>query len=132
MQRYPKRKIYYFGGLLAIVLVYSFYYIYILDPLFIATSAQMTRRILRVVSFFLVYGIGLAAIRQGGLPHWLVRTWHILYGTGLLIVVVCGLCAGWLPTYSQSFLDLTFTFLEFLISPVLYVIVGIIDRIARQ
>ncbi len=132
MRRSPKRKIYYFAGLLAIALVYSFYYIYILDPQFIATSAQITRRILRVISCFLVYGIGLAAIRQGGLPYWLIRTWHILYGTGLLIVVLCGLCAGWVPFYRQTFLDLTFTFLEFLISPVLYVIVGIIDRIGRH
>jgi hypothetical protein len=129
MPRLPKKGVYFFAGLLAIVLVYSLYYLYILDPQFFITSSRTTRRVLRFASLFVVYGIGLLAFRQWRPPHWLVRIWHIGYGAGVVILVLLGLYVGWIRPDDESFVDMSFAFHEFLISPVLYVIVGILDRV---
>jgi hypothetical protein len=127
-----KRSIYFFAGLLVIVLVYSLYNIYLLDAWFFEVTSRAVRHVIRFASIIIVFGIGLWVFRKWGPPDWLVTIWLIFYGTGLLILVLLGIFDGWIHSFGQSFRDMTVTFHEFLISPAAYVIVGIIGRAARR
>jgi hypothetical protein len=126
MQRLRDRRLFFFIGLLAIAILYSIYNLYLLDTRFFTITTRMTRHVIKLGSVLLAYGIGLLAYKRF-CPAWLMQLWHILYATGLLLLVLLGVYDGWISQLSMPVRNLVITWHEFLISPVPYVIVGIIN-----
>jgi hypothetical protein len=127
-----KRSFYFFAGLLVIVLLYSLYNIYLLEPWYLDVTSRMARHVVRFAFVIMVYGIGLWAFRKWELLDWLKTIWLIFYGASLLILVLLGIYDKWIHSFDRSFLDATFAFHEFVISPAPYFVAGIIDRAARR
>ena len=117
---------FFFIGLLAIAILYSIYNLYLLDTRFFTITTRMTRHVIKFGSVLVAYGIGLLAFKRF-CPSWLMQLWHFLYAAGLLLLILLGVYDGWISQLSMPVRNLVITLHEFLISPVPYVIVGIIN-----
>jgi len=133
MQRPLLRKSRWFFvfGLLAIAILYSAYNLYILDPEVFDSMSRGTRHIFKFGSVIIAYGIGLFAFRRFS-PDWVMQLWHLLYGVGLGILILLGLYDAIFSTLSMPLRKVISTFHEFLISPIPYVIVGIMNSALKR
>jgi len=122
----------FFGlGLLAIVILYSAYNLYILDPKVFDSMSRSVRHVFKFGSVIIAYGIGLFAFRRFS-PDWVMQLWHLLYGLGLGILILLGLYDAIFSTLSMPLRKVISTFHEFLVSPIPYVIVGIINSALKR
>jgi hypothetical protein len=129
--RSPKSRWFFILGLLAIAILYSAYNLYILDPEVFDSMSRAVRHVFKFGSVIIAYGIGLFAFRRFS-PDWLMQLWHLLYGLGLAILILLGLYDAIFSTLSMPLRKLISTFHEFLISPIPYVIVGIINSALKR
>lgn len=127
MQRLANRRLFFFGGLIIIAILYSFYNLYLLDERFFEITSRKTRHMVKFGSVLVVYGIGFFSFKRYS-PAWLMQIWNTLYAGGLLLLVLLGIYDQGITAFSQPFRNLIVTFHEFLISPVPYVIMGIIGN----
>jgi hypothetical protein len=117
-------------GLLAIVVLYTFYSLYIDNLRFVEATSRNLRHMIRLLTILATYGIGVLAFGRD-YPIWLVRTWHFLYlGLLVLLLLLAGIDAM-VEEFAVSFRNVVISLHEFLISPVPYVVAGIVSRIAR-
>ena len=114
-------------GLLTIVLIYTFYYLYFQDS---PNTATINRRIRHVIKFgttFLVYLVG--TIHLGKLKdEWMNILWHFIHISGLFLLVSIGLYDWLLGMVSLPVKLFAASIQEFLISPVLYFAMGLINK----
>jgi hypothetical protein len=130
MQRLHKSRLFYFLGLLAILLVYSAYNLYVLDPDVYATMTRGTRHGYKFGSVVLIYGIGWRVLRKPW-PGWINQLWHLLYAGGLALLLLLAACDVLIGALSVPLRSLVSSFHEFLISPIPYVIAGLLSRIVK-
>jgi hypothetical protein len=131
MQRPPKSRLFFVLGLLAIAIIYSAYNLYILDPVVFDSMSRSVRHVFKFGSVVIVYGIGLFAFRRFS-PDWVMQLWHLLYGLGLGILILLGLYDAIFSTLSMPLRKVISTFHECLISPIPYVIVGILNSALKR
>src|SRR6185437_9428176 len=62
-------------GLLAIVVLYTVYSLYIDNLRFVEATSRNLRHIIRLLTILATYGIGVLAFGRD-YPAWLVRIWH--------------------------------------------------------
>jgi hypothetical protein len=126
MQRSDNRRLFFFLGLLAMAILYSVYNLYLLDERFFEITSRRTRHLVKFGSVLVAYTIGLLAFRKY-CPPWLMQLWTMIYAAGLLLLVLCGIYDEWISSFSLPVRNLVITLHECLISPIPYVIVGIIN-----
>lgn len=126
MQLYKTDRQRFIIGFLFILLIYSLYYIYFADT---PNAILIPRKIRHVIKFgttILVYGIGsfhLGKIKQ----QWMVSLWHLIH-ISLLVTISCIGLYDWIfGMVSQPTKDFAQSMQEFLISPILYVGMGILN-----
>jgi hypothetical protein len=116
----------FFGGLLAIIIVYSLYNIYLTDTKYYYFIPRITRHFAGLGCVLLVYGIGTLSLKNYTIS-WIMLIWHLFHAILIALLVLIGIYAwGWWPIAIQWH-NLAFTLFEFLISPSLYVIMGLIN-----
>jgi hypothetical protein len=127
MQLYKTDRQRFIIGFLFILLIYSLYYIYFADT---PNAILIPRKIRHVIKFgttILVYGIGsfhLGKIKQ----QWMVSLWHLIH-ISLLVTISCIGLYDWIfGMVSQPTKDFAQSMQEFLISPILYVGMGLLNR----
>ncbi len=126
MQRPRKSRLFFILGLLAIIILYSVYNLYVLDPPVFYSMTRLERHVLKFGAVIIAYAIGLFAYKRFW-PDWLLQLWHILYACGLVVLILSGVYDGFMHEVSVSIRLLLSSIFEFLISPIPYVIVGIIN-----
>jgi hypothetical protein len=120
-----KTRLFFFTGLLASAILYSAYNLYVLDPYVYNDMDRYTRHIYKFGSIIIAWLIGFATFRRIA-PAWLRQLWNILYTAGLCLLL---LLAGYdfihplTPTLRQPIS----TFHEALISPIPYVVIGLLN-----
>jgi hypothetical protein len=129
--RSPKSRWFFVLGLLAIAILYSAYNLYILDPEVFDSMSRGVRHVFQFGTVILAYGIGLFAFRRFS-PDWVMQLWHLLYGLGLGILILLGLYDAIFSTLSMPLRKVISTFHEFLISPIPYVIIGIMNSALKR
>lgn len=116
----------FFVGLLAIVVIYSLYYIYFADSEYTITIPRKIRHIIKFGTTILVYVLG--SFHLGVLEQkWMAMLWHIIHISLLITVTSIGLYDWIFGMVSQPTKYLAQSIQEFLISPVLYVGMGILN-----
>jgi hypothetical protein len=126
MQRPDNRRLFFFLGLLAMAILYSVYNLYLLDEHFFEITSRKTRHLIKFGSVLVAYVIGFLAFKKY-CPAWLMQLWTIIYAAGLLLLVLFGIYDEWISSFSMPFRNLVITLHECLISPIPYVIIGIIN-----
>jgi hypothetical protein len=113
-------------GLVLIVLIYSAYYIYFADTPNAVLIPRKIRHLIKFGTTILVYGVG--SFHLGTLQQkWMGMLWHCIHISLLVTITSIGLYYWTFGMVSQPTKDLAQSMQEFLISPVLYVGMGILN-----
>src|ERR1700761_4157210 len=104
--QHPNRspRLYFILGLLASIILYTAYNLYILDPYVYERMGRSTRHIYKFGSIILSWLIGYLAFRKFS-PTWVLQLWHFLFAAGLLLLLIL---AAWdilinpLPPYLKQ------------------------------
>lgn len=129
MKLYKSDKVRFVVGLIIIFVIYSCYYIFIADN---KDSVVIPRKLRHVISLGItiaVYVVG--TIHLGKLKvTWMATLWHIVHIAGLCIITGIGIF-DWLFLTGKPIVGLSMfarSIQELLISPVLYVAMGLLHR----
>jgi len=125
-----KQRILFWIGLLAITLLYCLYYFYFIYGL----SREISQRAVHVVKFLfilLAYGAGTMGLRQRA-AGWMMQIWHLLYAVALLLLVSLGIYDWGVARAPLALRGIADDLQEFLISPLLYVGIAILNRSLDQ
>lgn len=126
MFRLSYKQLFFWSGLLAIIIVYSVYNIFLVDASYYFFIPRIIRHISGLVCVLIVYGIGTYALKKYTVG-WMMQIWHLLHVFLILLLLLISILAwGWAPLPYQLH-NIASALHEFLISPVLYVAMGIIN-----
>ena len=117
------------AGLVLIALLYTSYIIYCSNLHFVEATSRGVRHVVRFSTILLTYGIGLLVFARV-YPAWLVQLWHIGYLGMLSLLLLLGIYDFWTQNLSVTFRDFIISVHEFLISPIPYVVAGLVYRLA--
>jgi hypothetical protein len=131
MQRRDKARLYFFLGLLAAAILYSAYNLYILDPYVYEDMARSTRHFYKFGSIVIAWLIGFSVFRKTA-PAWLLQLWNIIYTTGLGILLLLAACDTFIHPLPPTLRQPISTFHEALISPIPYVVIGLLNFAIRR
>ena len=117
------------AGLAAIALLYTIYILCFNNLHYVEATSRGVRHVVRFSTILLTYGIGLMVFARV-YPVWLVQLWHIGYLGLLGLLLLLGIYDFWTQGLSVPFRDLIISVHEFLISPIPFVIAGLVYRLA--
>ncbi|WP_299554841.1 hypothetical protein [Seonamhaeicola sp.] len=127
MKLYKSDKLRFILGLVFIIIIYSCYYVFFVEN---RISASLSKRLVHFIKFaitVLVYIIG--SIHLGKLKdQWLSTLWHFVHISGLLIITSIGLFDWFIADTSLKVKLFARSVQEMLISPILYVGMGLLNR----
>lgn len=131
MKLYKSDKVRFIAGLVLIVLIYSLFYIFFLENRAVAGLSGVLRHGISFGATIAVYFIG--TFHLGTLEDkWMSSLWHFVHISGLIILTSLGLFDLLITDISFNMRRFALTILEFLISPVLYVGMGLLNRSLKQ
>jgi hypothetical protein len=120
------------AGLSIVCVLYTVYNVYMVDPHFFLVTSRNTRHIIRFGTVLIAYGAGLLAYSPAGQRGWMLPLWHFFYGSMLLLLILLGVYDSWSSGLSQQVRDMIIALHEFLISPLPFVVLGLIARLVRE
>ena len=127
MQRRDKARLYFFLGLLATAILYSAYNLYILNPYVYKDMGRSTRHLYKFGSILIAWLIGFLVFRKIA-PAWLLQLWNLIYPIGLGLLLLLAACDNFIHPLPPTLRQPISTFHEALISPIPYVVIGLLNR----
>ena len=126
MSKLRHKRLLFFSGLSAIIIVYSLYNLFLIDTSYYYFIPRIIRHFSGFGCILIVYGIGTFCLKKYTIS-WIMWIWHLFHVTLIVLLLLIGIYTwGWGPITIQWH-NLALTLLEFLISPSLYVIMGLIN-----
>jgi hypothetical protein len=130
---------YYFGGLILILLIYSCFSIFMQGDLYAAPDhgaltlslPRRTRHLIRLATILLVYLTGFICLRKQS-RSWMLTTWQLVYYSMATILMLIGAIDFATGGVSLGLKELSITLSELLISPLLYILLGILNLTRRM
>jgi hypothetical protein len=126
LQPTDRARLYFFLGLLAIAILYSFVVLCLLSTTAYLTVPRNTRHLYKFGALILAWLIGFFIYRKIA-PAWLLQLWNISFAASLSFLLVLAAYDAFFHTLPLSFRDIISTFHEVLISPVPYVVFGLLN-----
>lgn len=127
---YKSDKIRFVIGLILIVLIYSAYYLYFIDNVNLVISRR-ARHIATFATTIIIYFVG--TLHLGKLSDsWMSSIWHLVHISGLCILTLLGLYDWFISEISLSLRSFAQSIQETLISPVLYVGMGLLNNSLKK
>ncbi len=130
MPQLNNKRVYFFSGLIAIVLIYSIYNLFVADASYYLAIPQKLRHISRLAAVLAVYGIGTFALHKYTVK-WMMQIWHLIHIAAIAIIVLIGLYYWGAGMISYQLRNIANSLTELLISPALYVGMGILNSRIR-
>lgn len=126
MNLYKSDKVRFLSGLIFIVILYSCYYIYFEENKDLVLPSKV-RHIIKFATTIAVYFIG--TFHLGKLSDtWMSFIWHVVHISGLTIITSLGLFDWFIGGMSLNLRAFAGSIQEILISPVLYVAMGLLNK----
>ena len=129
MRLYRSDKIRFIVGLIVILVIYSCYYLFIAENKNMVLLPRKLRHVITLLITLAVYFVG--TFHLGKLKAtWMSTIWHIVHISGLCIIAAIGLY-DWFILRGTPILALSLfarTIQEILISPILYVGMGLLNK----
>ena len=122
-----KRLAWYWGGFIIIVIIYSLYNLYLVDVDYYQSIPRKVRHISKFLSILSIYGVGSLALKKYT-TDWMMYIWHLLHIVIISILLLMGIYDWIFGELSNQFRNIANTLFEFLISPVIYVGIGILNN----
>ena len=127
MNLYRSDKIRFISGLIFIIIIYSCYYIYFEENSDIDFLPRKVKHIIKFSATIAVYFVG--TIHLGKLKDsWMSTLWHFIHITGLCIIAIVGFYDWFIMEVSLNAKQFVGSIQEILISPVLYVAMGLLNK----
>jgi len=126
-----KKRNYVILGLVAIILVYTLYYMLFVYVSYFNDIPRKVRHISRLVSIIVVYGIGYYSFKKYDVK-WIRSLWNFVYFTVVIMLILIGIYDWTLGPASASIRNVAKTMHELLISPILYAGILIINRVVAR
>lgn len=131
MKLYNSDKSRFIAGLIFIVIIYSWNYLYFVEHKNPFSLPKNTRHFISFAVTLVVYLIG--TFHLGKLKDtWMSSIWHIVHVSGLAIMISLGLINWFIIELNLSLKHLVYTIQEVLISPVLYVAMGLLNKTLKN
>lgn len=123
---YKSERARWIGGLVVILVIYTLYYLLFADT----DNTWIPRKIRHVIKFATTVAVYLVGTYHLGVlkDKWMSNLWHFIHISLLGIITLVGVYDWTFGMVSPQIKDMTVTMQEFLISPVLYVGMGIINN----
>lgn len=115
------------SGLIIILVLYSLYYLYFADRQYTYFIPRKVRHIIKFTTTIAVYITGtyhLGKLRD----QWMGQLWHIIHISLLCTITSIGFYDWIFGMVRYSIKEIAASMQEFLISPVLYVSMGILNK----
>lgn len=131
MKLYNSERNRWLGGLIIILIVYSLFYLLFADRAFTYDIPRKLRHVIKFGTTILVYFIGTYHLGKMT-DNWMSTVWHFIHISLLCIITCIGLYDWVFGMVGTKTKEMAATFQEFLISPVLYVAMGILNNRLRN
>lgn len=130
MPKLSRRKIF-FLGLIAIIIIYSLYNIYF-DITNVPGIPGKIKHANKLLFVLIVYGTGTFVLKKFTV-QWMMFIWHLIHIVFISVLIIIGLFDWYKGSIPDQIRNIANSLQEFLISPVLYVSMGIIQfRLFRK
>ncbi len=124
---YRNERYRWIGGLVIIFIIYTCYYLLFAETSYYLLIPRTIRHVIKFFATIAVYFIG--TVHLGKLKDiWMSYLWHLIHISLLITITLIGLYSWVMGLQSLSIIQLAKTFQEFLISPVLYVGMAILNK----
>jgi hypothetical protein len=131
MKLYSSDKIRFISGLILIIFFYSAYYIGFEENEIMHAFSRFTQYLIKFLFTIVIYIIG--SFHLGRLKdEWMSYLWHFIHISGLCIITSIGLYDWFISDITLGVLLFAGSVQEFLISPLLYVAMGLLNRILNK
>ena len=121
----PKPKYIFILGLLAICVIYSLYSVYF-DLTYVPDIPGKLKHLNKLLFVIIVYGVGTLALKRY-MIGWMMLIWHVLHIIFISVLLLIGFYDWYHGDITDQIRNVANSVFEFLISPVLYVSMGIIQ-----
>lgn len=132
MKLYKSDRIRFVSGLIFIIIIYSWYYLFFIteDQTWLELP-KLTFHLIRFGVTIMVYFVG--TFHLGKLKDsWMSSIWHLVHVSGLIIITSLGLFDWFIFEISRNLKEFAHTIQEILISPVLYVAMGLLNKSLKR
>ena len=127
MPKINDKRAWYWGGFIIIVVIYSLYNLYLVDVDYYQSIPRKVRHISKFLSILSIYCVGTFALKRYT-AEWMMYVWHLLHIVIISILLLMGIYDWMFGELSDQFRNIANTLFEFLISPVIYIAVGILNN----
>lgn len=126
MPGFPNKRQFYFIGLWGIIIIYCAYSLLFLYGYSYDISVK-SKHIIKFGTIVLVYAIGVFALKNY-VARWMLMIWHLFYIFVLSLLLLIGIW-DWIHWIESAQIhNMANSLHEILISPVLYIGMGILNR----
>ena len=130
MNFYKSDKVRFIAGLVFIIIIYSAYYLLFLENSNLIIPMK-TKHIIKFSTTIIIYLIG--TFHLGKLTDkWMSILWHLIHISGLCIITSLGLFDWFIAEISESLRLFANSIQELLISPILYLAMGLLNRSLKK
>ncbi|MEN3322131.1 hypothetical protein VP395_00190 [Mariniflexile soesokkakense] len=130
MNLYQSDKVRFVSGLIFIIIIYSLFYIFFLENSNLILPSKI-RHIVKFLATIAIYFIG--TFHLGKLSDtWMSILWHIIHISGLVVITSLGLFDWFITEISLSLRLFANSIQELLISPILYVAMGLLNKSLKK
>jgi len=120
------KRLFFLIGLLAITLIYFLYNVFLVDVDYYRSIPSKIRHINKFGSILLVYWVGIWTLKKYTIL-WMMQIWHGVYAVTVVILIFIGLYDWRFGMISIPVRNIASALHEFLISPILFVGMGILN-----
>lgn len=126
MRKLNNRQVYWIVFII-IIIIYSLYNLYLVDVGYYQSIPRKVRHIGKFLSILIIYGIGTLALRRIT-AAWMMYIWHLTHIVIIASLLLLGLYDWSFGELSAQVRNVANTLFEFLISPLIYIGVGILNN----
>lgn len=119
------------GGLILILLIYSLFYLLFADRYYTYSIPRKVRHLIKFSTTITVYLVGTFHLGQIK-SKWMLQLWHFIHISLLLTITSIGIYDWTIGMVSYKTKEIAASMQEFLISPVLYFAMGLINNKLNQ
>ena len=114
-------------GLLILMIIYTLVYLFFYEAPYFQEIPRRIKHLIKIIILLTVYFTGSYHLKLNQI-RWMQVLWHFIHLSGISVIVIFGiydLVINPIPDYIRTFLG---SISEFLVSPVLFVVMGILYK----
>ncbi len=131
MKLYKSDNIRFIAGLIFIIIIYSWFYIYFAENKDMNGIPRRLKHVIIFLTTIAVYFVG--TLHLGKLKdRWMSLIWHAIHISGLSIISLIGLYDWFISEVILNVRQFAHAIQEILISPVIYVAMGLLNKMLKK